>query len=132
MKGIDAIAYQMQAEGWAFRDRDGEPAPFEGADVRRIVANWAEYGGYVFAHRARERHPHDYDLDKIALIEERAVFPLKLLYKVGAVRRQRTIRRIGSYGLKPDAYPYPLQSLLRCAHCEHWAREQKTRSFAHV
>jgi DNA invertase Pin-like site-specific DNA recombinase len=123
--GIDAIAYQMQTDGWAFRDRDGEPAPFEGADVRRIVANWAEYGGYVFAHRARERHPHDYDLDKISLIEERAVFPPKLLYKVGAVRRQRTIRRIGSYGLKPDAYPYPLQGLLRCAHCEQWAREQK-------
>jgi DNA invertase Pin-like site-specific DNA recombinase len=122
--GIDAIAYQMQTEGWAFRDRDGEPAPFEGDDVRRIVANWAEYGGYVFAHRARERHPHDYDLDTITLIEERAVFPVELLYKVGAIRRQRTIRRVGSYGLTPKAYPYPLQGLVYCAHCEQQAREQ--------
>jgi DNA invertase Pin-like site-specific DNA recombinase len=123
-QGIDAIAYRMQTEGWPFRDRNGDPAPFEGADVRRIVANWAEYGGYVSVRRARERHPHDYDLDKINLVEERAVFPVELLYKVGAVRRQRTIRRIGSYGIVPNAHPYPLQGLLYCAHCEERARLQ--------
>ena len=121
--GIDAIAFQMQSEGWAFRDRDGEPTPFEGDDVRRIVANWAEYGGFVYMHRARERHPHDYKLDEIVLIEERAVFPLELLYKVGQVRRQRTIRRVGSYGVKPNAYPYPLQGLVYCAHCERLSKE---------
>jgi DNA invertase Pin-like site-specific DNA recombinase len=122
--GIDAIAFRMQTEGWAFRDRDGDPAPFEGDDVRRIVANWAEYGGYVYQYRARERHPHDYKIEDIVLIEERTVFPLELLYKVGQVRRQRTIRRIGSYGIKPDAYPYPLQGLMYCAHCERLAQEQ--------
>ena len=122
--GLDAIAYRMQIEGWPFRDRDGAPTPFEGDDVRRIVANWPEYGGHVSVRRARERHPHDYDLDKINLVEERAVFPVELLYKVGAVRRQRTIRRIGSYGVAPNAHPYPLQGLLYCAHCEDRAQSQ--------
>ena len=122
--GIHAIAYLLQEEGWSYRNNKGEPAPFEAEDVRRIVANWAEYGGYVYEGKARNRHPHDHDPSKITLIEERSVFPVELLYKVGKVRRSRTIRRIGSYGAKPKEFPYPLQGLLRCAHCERQAREQ--------
>ena len=70
------------------------------------------------------RHPYDFDLKEIVLIEERSVFPVELLYKVGEVRRKRAIRRIGSYGVKPNAFPYPLQGLLYCAHCEQLAQKQ--------
>ncbi len=105
--GLDTIAYQMQIDGWAFRDRNGNPTLFDGDDVRRIVANWAEYGGWVGNARARERHPLDMDIDSIELNEERAVFPVELLYRVAEVRRKRSIRRPINDGMKQSSYPWP-------------------------
>jgi DNA invertase Pin-like site-specific DNA recombinase len=121
--GLDTIAYQMQIDGWAFRDRNGNPTLFDGDDVRRIVANWAEYGGWVGDARARERHPLDMDIDEIKLDEERTVFPVDLLYRVAEVRRKRSIRRPVNDGLKKESYPYPLAGITYCAHCEGLARK---------
>lgn len=121
--GLDTIAYQMQIDGWAFRDRNGNPTLFDGDDVRRIVANWAEYGGWVGSDRARDRHPHDVDIDATTLDEERAVFPLDLLYRVADVRRKRTIRRPMNDGVKKSSYPYPLAGITYCAHCEALAKK---------
>jgi hypothetical protein len=45
--GRESICRRLQAEGWAFRDRNGQPAPIEVDDVRRVIANWPEYGGYI-------------------------------------------------------------------------------------
>jgi hypothetical protein len=63
----------------------------ESDDVRRVVANWPEYGGFITKERARERHPHHYPLKEILLKPERTVFDIDLLYQVGNVRLARTI-----------------------------------------
>jgi hypothetical protein len=125
-RGIAAIATKLHEEGWAYRNRNGEPTFFEGGDVRRIISNWAEYGGHVSKLRARERHPFDHNIDEIALNPQRAVFPVELLYEVARVRLKRTIkpRRPVSHGIHPEAYPYPLQGIVYCAHCEESAREK--------
>ncbi|MBE2267226.1 MAG: recombinase family protein [Anaerolinea sp.] len=119
--GIEAIAYKMQIEGWAFRDRYGNPSPFEGDDVRRIVANWPEYGGFVSKERARERHPLDYPIEDIVLNPERAVFELPLLYRVGRVRLERTTKKTADESINIDTYPYPLNGITYCYHCEQLA-----------
>ena len=117
--GFPTIAYQIQMEGWAYRRRDGEPTVFEAEDVRRIVSNWCEYGGYVWKHRARERHPHDHNPADVHLIAERAVFPLDLLYRVGQVRYNRAVgHRSVRHGIKAADYPYALNGIIYCAHCE--------------
>jgi hypothetical protein len=124
--GMDAIAYQMQIEGQPFRDRSGMPVPMESDDVRRVVANWPEYGGVVTQDRARERHPHDYPLEDIILKPERAVFDLELLYQVGRVRLARTSRhQTPDDKINVETYPYPLNGITYCAHCEQRAHEQQ-------
>jgi hypothetical protein len=122
-RGIHAIAYQMQIEGWPWRDRNGNPMPMEAEDVRRVVANWPEYGGFVSKYRARERHPHDHPIEGVILNPERAVFDLELLYRVGQVRADRTIKRTTNDGEKVEAYPYPLNGITYCYHCELLAQQ---------
>jgi len=122
-QGIDAIAYQMQIEGWPWRNRQGKPTLIESDAVRRVVANWPEYGGHVSQTRARERHPHDYPVDSFTLIPERAVFDIDLLYRVGTVRAARTIKRTVNDGQKVEDYPYPLIGITYCYHCEQLAQK---------
>jgi len=126
--GQDMVAFQMQIEGWPFRDAKGNPVPMETDDVRRIVANWPEYGGYVTEKRARERHPHDYPVDKILLNPERAVFGLELLYEVGRVRARRAHERFTHDGTKQSDHPYPLNSITYCYHCEQLAEKHNNPS----
>jgi DNA invertase Pin-like site-specific DNA recombinase len=121
--GRERITQTMQEEGWAYRDKDGKPAPFEVDDVRRITNNWIEYGGAVLGTRAKERHPHDYDPSNIKLIPERAVFDVTMLYKVGMVQKERT-RRAPDRGQAKTDHPYPLSALTYCAHCARKARVQ--------
>jgi hypothetical protein len=122
--GRTKIATRLQKEGWAWRDREGNPAPIETDDVRRVTNNWPEYGGVVLGKRARERSPLDYDPEKIKLNPERAVFDVKTLMKVGRVQKERT-RRAPDRGHAQSDFPYPLSGLTFCAHCERQAREQK-------
>ena len=119
--GVNGVAYNMQQEGWAFRDRAGEPTPIEGDDVRRVVANWPEYGGFVLDARAKDRHPLDYPLEDIELDPDRAVFSLDLLYRVGQVRLKRTVKYSPADKANRGTYPYPLAGLVRCAHCQQMA-----------
>ncbi len=122
--GFEKIAYKLHAEGWAFRDRYGKPRPIHAEDVRRVVSNWAEYGGVVFGSRARERDLMDYHPDKVDLDPDKAVFPISLLYAVGETRIKRTIRSNKDHGITKKAFPYPLAGMVRCAHCEQIAYEQ--------
>ena len=39
--GRGRILEKLQNEGWAFRDRQGQPSPLETDDVRRVIANFA-------------------------------------------------------------------------------------------
>ncbi len=121
--GVNGVAYQMQDEGWAFRGRYGDPTPVEGDDVRRVVANWPEYGGFVAEERAKDRHPLDYPIEEIKLDPERAVFPTDLLYQVGAVRLRRTVKISPGDRANRGTYPYPLAGLIYCYHCEQMAAE---------
>lgn len=121
--GIEAIAYQMQIEGWPWRDRSGEPTMMEGDDVRRVVANWSDYGGFVSKYRARERHPDHHPLETIVLVPERAVFEIDLLYQVGKVRAERTVKHTANDGETVESFPYPLNGITYCYHCERLAEQ---------
>lgn len=121
--GRTRIAELLHAEGWAWRDRRGNPAPLETEDIRRVTNNWPEYGGAVIGKRARERHPDDYDPETIALNSERAVFDVDMLREVGRVQRERTIQKVKRG--RPSIHPYPLSGLVWCAHCEALAKRHE-------
>ncbi|MFN8378124.1 MAG: recombinase family protein [Anaerolineae bacterium] len=127
------VCQQLQDDGWAFRDRQGQPSPVEIADIRRVVANWPEYGGYVSAKRARERHPSDYPPEEIIakLNPDRAVFPVDLLARVARSRQERAIGKHPDTGVNARAHTYPLGGIVHCASCERFAernRNPKLRS----
>ena len=122
--GLNGIRKLMNLEGWAFRNRKCEPIAFDTSAVRRTVANWAEYGGYVppvgKRSRARDRHAHNFSPETVELHPERAVFDIELLTQVGNVKRERaTAPR--DRGVAQTSYPYPLTSVVYCAHCERRA-----------
>lgn len=122
--GLERISYKFNEEGWAFRDRKGIPRPIERDDVRRVVANWPEYGGIVFDRKAKDRPAYEkLNIDEIAFNSERAVFPIKLLRDVAQVRQERTIRRLDQGVIRVSRF-YPLAGITYCAHCERRAIEQ--------
>lgn len=73
---------------------------------------------------AKDRRPVEYDLDNIPFNQERALFDLKLLHDVARVRKARTIVKPVGDGEKKEDYPYPLNDITYCAHCEQLARER--------
>jgi hypothetical protein len=125
-EGRGKIWQKLQEEGWAFRDKNGQPAPLEVDDIRRVVSNWPEYGGYVSEKRARERHPADYPPDDIiALLNpDRAVFDIDLLAQVAKSRQERALRKHPSNGVNRKSRAYPLAGITYCAHCEKMAEER--------
>ncbi|NLE46225.1 MAG: recombinase family protein, partial [Chloroflexi bacterium] len=76
--GADAIAYRLNLQSWPFRDRKGHPRPVTRDDIRRVLANWPEYGGAVPDQKAKDRPAYADDVDSVRLNEDRAVFPLDL------------------------------------------------------
>ncbi len=119
--GLEKIAYTLNDEGWPFCDRYGQPRAVTRDDVRRVVANWPEYGGLVFDAKAKDRPAYaDYDVDDMPWREERAVFPLELLRQVGRVRQARTLRP-NDKGVKREASAYALSGITFCAHCDDLA-----------
>ncbi|MBN2470232.1 MAG: recombinase family protein [Anaerolineae bacterium] len=126
--GADKIAYRMNAEGWPFCNRQKQPRSFMRGDVRRIIANWPEYGGFVSDNRAKDRPGYeDYVSDEIPFNEDRAVFPIQLLRDVAQLRKERSIRPADD-GMTKKAYPYPLSAITYCAHCEALAKAQNNPS----
>ena len=123
--GRESVCRRLQQEGWAFRDRKGQPVPIEVDDVRRVTSNWAEYGGYVSEKRARDRHPFEYPPDEIIakLNQERAVFDIDLLAQVGRSRQKRAFRTHPTDSVNKKAKAVPLSGITYCAHCEQMARK---------
>ena len=120
-RGLEIIAYMLSDEGWAFRDRSGNPRTIWRDDVRRVVANWPEYGGLISDNRGKDRPAYEeYDVNAIPFQAERAVFPIELLRAVAEARHQRSQRPVDK-GVKPDTFPYPLSGITFCAHCERLA-----------
>ncbi|MCL4865623.1 MAG: hypothetical protein KJZ47_06995 [Gemmatimonadales bacterium] len=122
--GLEKLSYQLNEEGYPFRDRQGEPRKWCQEDTRRVIANWPEYGGLVFDQSAKYRSVHTRaEVDRTHLDANRAVFPLELVRQVGYVRAERTMQP-ADHGRKRDVYPYPLSHITRCAHCEAQAHLQ--------
>src|SRR5690606_16587468 len=63
------------------------------------------------------------NIDEISFIEERAVFPIDLLREVARTRKERSIQPV-DHGVNQETYPYPLASIVYCAHCEALTQEQ--------
>jgi DNA invertase Pin-like site-specific DNA recombinase len=119
--GYDAIANRMNEEGWAFRDRNGRPRPFNREDVRRVVSQWPGYAGLNPAGHAKAQPRRSVaEIDDMLQQARRNVFPLALLRAVALVRLARS-GRTRTTGAPKSAYPYALTGLLRCAHCEEQA-----------
>jgi DNA invertase Pin-like site-specific DNA recombinase len=124
--GRESICRRLQEDGWAFRDRGGQPVPVEVDAVRRVTSNWAEYGGYVSQKRARERHPVEYPPDEIIakLNPERTVFDIDLLARVARSRQRRALRKHPTDSVNQRAKVMPLSGITYCAHCEQIALRQ--------
>ncbi|MHB8624755.1 MAG: recombinase family protein [Aggregatilineales bacterium] len=129
--GLRKIAQLLNMEGYRYQKRYGQIIPFRPDDIRRIEANWVEYGGAVIFGRARGRRAKDVKLETVTLNPERAVFDIDLCYRVGEVRQRRTrdIKRSSDYGVRLDATIYPLSKLIYCAHCERLAQEADDYAF---
>lgn len=121
------IHQKLQDEGWAFRDPDGDPRAIEVEDIRRVISNFAEYGGYVSGEKARDRHPADHRVEDIIvkLNPERAVFPIELLSEVARARHERAFGKHPTHSVNKKASAYPLGGIIFCAHCAAAAEEQK-------
>lgn len=123
--GTEAIAYKMQSEGYPYRNRKGQPRPMCRDDIRRVVANWPEYGGLVLDQKAKDRNIHtEREIAEMPLDPERAVFPIDLLRQVAQARLQRAVRPVDR-GQKRTVYPYALSYITRCAHCEALAKQHQ-------
>jgi len=124
-KGIDSIesiTEMLQKSGWAYCNRTYESVAFEVDDVRRIIANWQQYGGLPSAGRSKEEHAKSVIIEDVELNPQRAVLDVELLYRVGMVRRDRS-RLKKDKGVKKADFHYPLAGLIYCAHCERSASQ---------
>ena len=119
--GLDKIAYKMNDDGWAFRNRKGVPRPITGDDIRRVVANWSEYGGVVSDNKATSRKAYVSDEADFHLEANRAVFDIELLLKVATVRKERSLQP-KNRGVNRDVRHFALSGISYCAHCENLAK----------
>ncbi len=116
--GAEKLSYLMNSEGYPFRDRKGNPRMVLRDDIRRVLANWPEYGGLVLGQTAKTRTVFTNDeVESIQLDPDRTVFPVDLLQKVAKIRSGRALRPVDR-GHKRTSYPYPMSYITRCAHCE--------------
>ncbi|MBK8032234.1 MAG: recombinase family protein [Chloroflexi bacterium] len=122
--GMEKLSYAINEEGWAYRARTGEPRPFTGDDMRRIVAGWPAYGGVVRDRSAKD-HPGyliPADIDAFPFKEDRAVFDVSLLKRVALMQLERAIEPSDDK-VKRGSYPYALSNITYCSHCEQRVRE---------
>lgn len=130
--GVERLSYKLNEDGYPFCDRKGVPRRWCRDDVRRVIANWPEYGGLVFDRPAKDRPVYTRDeVDNIHLDADRAVFPVELLKRIGYMRSERTLFAVDR-GNKTEAYPYPLSHITRCAHCEslvHRENDPRLRTY---
>src|SRR5258708_22850619 len=128
-KGYELIAYELNLEGWAFREREnGLPRALEKEDIRRVIHNWPEFGGVVLGGKARNRNVVEINADTISLLPERAVFPIDLLVKVAKVLRLRSHDQ-PNHGIKRITRTYALNGMVYCAHCEQLAIKEAKKPF---
>jgi hypothetical protein len=86
------------------------------------VLNWPQYGGYVMSGRTKNRSYYEVEPDNTGLIRAGAVFPLQLLHPVGKVPKARSLKPVDK-GIRALTYPYPLNGITYCYHCNLLAQE---------
>ena len=125
--GYDRIAYRLNEDGWRFRDHKNTPRLITSDDVRRVVANWPEYGGMMVDKPEGKSRSKDRSAKRgiatLSFRPERAVMPLKLLLRVTQAVKARAIER-PDQGVIRKAHIYPLNRVTFCAHCERLAEAQ--------
>jgi DNA invertase Pin-like site-specific DNA recombinase len=126
--GWELLAYQMNIDGWAFRDRNGKPRPLDKDDVRRVVRSWPEYVGLVLEKSSKKRNPHEINLAETPLVPERAVFDIDLLLQVGKVLAERS-STTQNRGVRQHVRTYVMNGLIYCAHCERLSEQHKDANF---
>ncbi len=117
----------LYEEGWAFRDRKGQPIHLDMDDIRRVLRNWPEYGGIVLAKAAKDRKHYEFHPDEIVLSPERAVMDVDVLKQVALQLIDRSYKQTGKGQSKTDFY-YPLSQIVYCACCERNAEEKQNPS----
>lgn len=122
--GRQQIAFLMNQEGWAFRNRKGKPRPINKEDAQRAIANWREYAGLAVGGRAKDKNAARQENPLAELVDTgRSVFPLDLLHAVASVQLERSFTK-SRVSAKPQAHDYALSGVLYCAHCAQDAREK--------
>jgi hypothetical protein len=121
--GWRKLADLLNSEGYRYRDADGQVELFDSDDVRRILANWVEYGGGLVYNKRQNRRARDVTPANATLNPERAIFDVDLCLEVGHTIQVRT----RDYNRNPDnvtqldASAYPLSKIIFCADCERIA-----------
>lgn len=130
--GLTKIAYKLVEEGWCFRDRKNVPRPITSDDIRRVIANFPQYGGITSNSKATAIAGFEQPkADEYEFNSKRSVFPIDLLQKVAKVRKKRSKRSI-DHGKKYKAFAYPLTQITYCAHCEQMAIDENDARLRNV
>lgn len=122
-KGRQKVANILNKEGYRYLSRTGQAVRFDFEHVRRITANWPEYGGVILTGRAKGRRARRLDPSTLALNPERAVIDIALCRAVGQVCALREIDNPQAKQFrvvdnrKLDAQIFPLSKILCCAQC---------------
>ncbi len=125
--GYEKVAYRLNRTGWLFRDREGTPRLITGDDVRRVVANWPEFGGIILPKtpgksKSKNRSSR-LGTEGLIFNPTRAVMSIRLLVRVGNALKRRAIDR-PDHGIIKEARTYPLNHITQCVHCEQLAATQ--------
>lgn len=114
LESLDSLAERLNAAGYRFRDRNGDPRPFTQDDVRRLLAANRIYAGYVLDGRAKDA--------SAAVVREGShdpILPVELCDRVADQLEARAAnplaRRFG--GRHGPGRVYLLSSFLYCAAC---------------
>ena len=126
--GREKLAQRLNDEGWRFKDRWNQPRLLQEDDIRRVICNWAEYGGIVRDRRAKDVPLYNLDGTASRFVPERAVFPIELLRQVLTIAHARSFRQ-GNHGKALQHERLPLAGLCYCAHCEAAAKLQPGRHY---
>lgn len=110
--GLKATANLLNAEGWRFRGRDGEPRDWSGDNLRGVVALNRVYAGEIPTSGGANKDRRDVEY---LPANYQPILPPDLCRRVDEVWRWRpSVSHPDPAGTPSD---YILTGLLRCGHC---------------